>query len=247
MDTIPKLTGDFGMSKPKNPGKAGVASSGKASEPIPAEAGDNVGALAQLMREADEAGGFDGSSLIIDVLQHRLAWFSTVEHFNEQCLSKTANDIKVIHRSRIVLERSRDRRPAPPEIPKEAKATPPPLPEGIPAPPPAPAPVIPAKAMVLNPPPAKAKVTEPKPPSRPPPRSEQSLKSEPPAKTPTSKSDNAPKANFPKADPPKASVQPPPKVPPKAPAYLRPIRDQSVLRHARTTQELMSVSSGFRG
>ena len=214
------------MSKPKNPGKAGSASSGKATEPAPAETGDTAAHLNQLMREADEAGGFDGSSLMIDVLQHRLVWFSTVAHFNEQCLNKTANDLKVIHRSRIVLERSRDRRPAPPEIPKEAKATPPPLPEGIPAPPPVPAPVIPAKAMVLNPPPAKAKVTEPKPPSRPPPRSEQSLRSEPPSKTPTGKSDNAPKANFQKADPPKASVQPPPKVPPKGPVYLRPIRDQ---------------------
>ena len=248
MDTVPKLTGDFGMSKPKDTQKAGTATSGKASGSTPVETGDTAKSgnetsgkasvsapadtvetaayLDQLMTEADTAGGFDGSSLMIDILQHRLVWFSSVVLFNEKCLFKTSQDMQLLHRTRIALDNSRDRRPAPPEVPKEAKASPPPLPAGTPTPPPAPAPVIPAKAMVLNPPPAKAKVTEPTRPSRPAPKSEQSLKSEPPAKTPPGQSVNEPKADFPKADPPKASVQPPPKVQPKAPVYRRPIRDQ---------------------
>ena len=225
MDTVPKLTGDFGMSTPKDTTKAGTASSGKASGSAPAETGENAAYLAGLIAEADAAGGFDGSSLMLDVLQHRLVWFSSTEHFNEKCLLKTTNDMKVLHRTRIALDNSRDRRPAPLEVPKEVKASPPPLPAGTPTPPPAPAPMIPAKAMVLNPPPAKAKVTEPTPPSRPAPRSEQSLKSEPPAKMPQDQSVNAPKASFPKADPPKASVQQP-QPQPKAPVYHRPIRDQ---------------------
>ena len=161
MDTVPKLTGDFGMSKPKDTRKAGSATSGKASGSAPVETGDTAAYLDQLMREADEAGGFDGSSLMMDILQHRLVWFLSVAHYNEKCLFKTTNDLQVLHRTRIVLDNSRDRRPAPPEVPKEVKATPPPLPAGTPMPPPAPAPVNPAKAMVLNPPPAKAKVTEP--------------------------------------------------------------------------------------
>ena len=177
------------MSKPKDTTKAGTATSGKASGSTPAETGENAAYFARLMAEADAAGGFDGSSLMLDVLQHRLVWFSSTEHFNERCLSKTTNDMQVLHRARIALDNSRDRRPAPPEVPKEVKASPPPLPAaGTPTPPPAPAPAIPAKAMVLNPPPAKAKVSEPTPPSRPAPRSEQSLRSEPPAKTPPDQS-----------------------------------------------------------
>ena len=226
MDTVPKLTGDFGMSKPRDTAKAGNETSGKASGSAPADTVETAAYLDQLMTEADTAGGFDGSSLMIDILQHRLVWFSSVAHFNEKCLFKTSQDMQLLHRTRIALDNSRDRRPAPPEVPKEAKASPPPLPAGTPTPPPAPAPVIPAKAMVLNPPPAKAKVTEPTRPSRPAPKSEQSLKSEPPAKTPPGQSVNEPKADFPKADPPKASVQPPPKAQPKAPVYRRPIRDQ---------------------
>ena len=105
MDNLPKLTGNFGMPSQQRPSASTSGNEPKELSSAPMHRPSAM-ELTELTANADRAGGFSCDSPMIQVIQHRLQYFSNPQTYNEECLNKAHADMQIMHRTRIALEQS---------------------------------------------------------------------------------------------------------------------------------------------